>query len=63
VALYAFSFLDLAKLLGLQVPTVRKLVKRGALDPTDLESIALVWRERIARLPPAAALDPTAEVN
>lgn len=63
MALYAFSFLDLSKLLGLQVRTVQRMVKRGVLDPTDLESVALQWRERIAKRPPAAAVDPAAPFN
>jgi hypothetical protein len=39
VALFAFSWADLAVLFGLKVPTVQKLAKAGAFDPADLESI------------------------
>lgn len=56
--LFAFGWEDLAVLLGLQAPEVKKLAKSGAFDPQDLESIAAFWLSRRSaqeeRLDPAA---------
>lgn len=60
LALFAFSWRDLAKLLDLEVPTVQKLAKKRAFDVTDLKSIAEFWarRRKIGVVEPAAAGDP-----
>lgn len=61
VALFAFGFRDVAELLGLRVPTVQKLAKRGALDMTDLRSIVDAYVARRLKIPEsqsAAPVDP-----
>lgn len=60
LALFAFSYLDLAKLFELEVPTVQKLVKRGRLDVLDLRSIAEEYarRRKIPTDGDAASGDP-----
>lgn len=46
VALFAFSYRDLAELFELQVPTVQKLATAGAFDPTDLASVVAFYVAR-----------------
>lgn len=61
VALFAFSYADVAELLGLKVRTVQGLVKKGAFQMTDLESIFLYFQKRRPQIPApveAAPVDP-----
>lgn len=61
VALFAFSYRDVAELLGLHVRTVRRLAKRGVLDMTNLQSIVDQYAARRLKIPAsqsAAAVDP-----
>lgn len=44
--LWAFSYADLAKLLGVTEQRVRVLVSRGRLDPTSLEGVCRYWEGR-----------------
>lgn len=48
VRLFAFSWQDLAVLLGVKSETAQKLAADGAFDPQDLESIAAFWLRRRA---------------
>lgn len=62
VALFAFSYRDVAEVLGLKVPTVQKLAKKGAFQMTDLESLFLYFQKRRPQIPPpvgAAPVDPS----
>ena len=61
VALFAFSFRDVAEVLGLKVPTVQKLAKKGAFSMTDLESIFRFFQKRLPQEAPsteALSVDP-----
>lgn len=61
VALFAFSFRDVAAVLDLQVATVQKLAKKGAFQMTDLESLFLYFQKRRPKIPApveAAPVDP-----
>lgn len=44
--LWAFGRADLAALLGVSERALAGLLKRGAVDPTDLESLARAWAAR-----------------
>lgn len=46
--LFAFSWRDIAALLGVQVDTAQKMAKAKRFDPTDLASLAAFWAERRA---------------
>lgn len=45
-ALFAFSWADVAALLGVKIATARKLAGARRFDVTDLESLARFWAER-----------------
>lgn len=46
VALFAFSFADYARVLDVEVETVRKLAKAGKFDPTNLGSFLALYDAR-----------------
>ena len=61
VALFAFSYADVADVLGVQVATVQKLAKKGAFQMDDLESLFLYFQKRRPQIPApveAAPVDP-----
>jgi hypothetical protein len=61
VALFAFSFRDVAELLDLKVATVQKLAKKGVFSMDDLESLFSYFQKRRPQIPApveAAPLDP-----
>jgi len=41
-----YTTADLARLYGVSVAMIYRLTRGGHLDPTDLESICRVWRQR-----------------
>ncbi len=49
--LWAYSYADLADLLGITEGSVRKAVAAGHFDPTDLHSICRFWLGGV-QLPP-----------
>lgn len=42
--LWAFGYADFAALFGMTEEAVRQRVRRGAFDPSDLESIFQFWQ-------------------
>lgn len=44
--MFAFSWNDLASLMGVEVDTAQKQAAAGKFDPTDLESVARFWASR-----------------
>ena len=41
--LWAYGYQDLAELFGTSPEAIRQRVKRGTLDPSDLESVCRAW--------------------
>lgn len=61
VALFAFSYRDVAEILGLKVRSVQALAKKGAFSMTDLESIFRFFQKRRPQEAPsteAPSVDP-----
>lgn len=58
IALFAFSWADVAELLGLKIQTVQKLAKKGAFQVTDLESLFRYFQKRRPQEAPSVEAPP-----
>lgn len=50
--LWGYGYADLAKLFGLSESGVRKAIRSGRLNPSDLKSVCRFWAEGALKLSP-----------